>query len=99
MRNLYSGRLAALLDGGHQYLRCLLKISDVRAGLYTVGFLENGMGSRQAEKAAATRGIEVFALDRYALKRPAPKGVLMGFAAFDETQIRRGVIQLAAALN
>jgi len=99
MRNLYSSRLAALVDGGHQYLRGLLKISDVRAGLYTVGFLENGMGSRQAEKAAATRGIDVVALDRYVLKQPDPKGVLMGFAAFDETQIRRGLLQLAAALD
>jgi GntR family transcriptional regulator/MocR family aminotransferase len=99
MRNLYSSRLAALLDGGHQYMRGLLRISDVRAGLYTVGFLENGMGSRQAEKAAATSGIDIVALDRYVLKRPDPKGVLMGFAAFDETEIRRGVIQLAAALD
>jgi GntR family transcriptional regulator / MocR family aminotransferase len=80
-------------------MRGLLRISDVRAGLYTVGFLENGMGSRQAEKAAATSGIDIVALDRYVLKRPDPKGVLMGFAAFDETEIRRGVIQLAAALD
>lgn len=99
MRNLYSSRLAALLDIGNQYLRGFVKVSAVRAGLYTVGFLENGMGSRQAEKAAATLGIDVVALDRYVLKRPDPKGVLMGFAAFDEAEIRRGVIQLAVALD
>jgi GntR family transcriptional regulator/MocR family aminotransferase len=99
MRNLYSSRLAALLDGGNQYLRGLVKISDVRAGLYTVGFLESGMGSRQAEKAAATRGIDVIALDRYVLKPPDPKGVLMGFAAFDEAEIRRALLQLAVALD
>lgn len=99
MRNLYSDRLAALLDGGHRYLRGLLKISNVRAGLYTVGFLENGMSSRQAEKAAETHGVEVFALDRYTLRRPDPKGVLLGFAAFDETALRRGIVQLAAALD
>jgi GntR family transcriptional regulator / MocR family aminotransferase len=99
MRNLYSSRLAALLDGGKQYLRGLVKISDVRAGLYTVGFLESGMGSRQAEKAAATRGIDVIALDRYVLKPPDPKGVLMGFAAFDEAEIRRALLQLAVALD
>ena len=99
MRKLYSSRLAALIDGGHQYLKGLLKISDVRAGLYTVGFLENGMSSRQAEKAAATHGVEVFALDRYTLKRPDPKGLLLGFAAFDETAIRKGLVHLAAALD
>lgn len=99
MRNLYASRLAALLDGGNQYLRGLLKISDVRAGLYTVGYLETSMGSRQAEKAAATRGIDVAALDRYVLKRPDPKGVLLGFAAFNETEIRRALPRLAAALD
>jgi len=99
MRNLYSNRLEALLDGGHRHLRGLLKVSDVRAGLYTVGFLENGMDSWQAEKAAADRGVEVIALDRYSLNRPDPKGVLLGFAAFDETAIRRGLLQLAAALE
>jgi len=99
MRNLYSNRLEALLDGGHRYLRGLLKISDVRAGLYSVGFLENGMDSWQAEKEAADRSVEVIALDRYSLNRPDPKGVLLGFAAFDETAIRKGLLQLSAALE
>jgi len=99
MRTLYSSRLAALLDGGRKYLSGLLKISDVRAGLYTVGLLQNGMSSRQAEKAAAAHGVEVIGLDRYSLKRPDPKAVLMGFAAFDEKSIRKGLIQLAAALE
>ena len=49
MRDLYASRLAALIDSGHRYLDGLLTIPNVRAGLYTVGFLENGMTSRQAE--------------------------------------------------
>jgi len=99
MRTLYASRLAALIAAGERYLKGLLKISNVRAGLYTVGFLENGMTSRQAETAAAARGIEVFALDRYTLKCPDPKGLLLGFAAFDETAIRNGLLQLCAALD
>jgi GntR family transcriptional regulator / MocR family aminotransferase len=43
--------------------------------------------------------VEVIALDRYTFKRPDPRGVLMGFASFDETEIRRGLIQLAAVLE
>jgi len=99
MRNLYASRLETLIAGGDRYLKGLLKVSGVRAGLYTVGFLENGMNSRQAERAAAARGVQVFALDRYTLKRPDLKGLLLGFAAFDETAIRKGLIQLAAALD
>ena len=90
---------AALIDGGRQYLKGLLEISSVQAGLYTAAFLKNGMTSRQAEIAAAAHGVEALALDRFTLKRPDPKGVLLGFAAFDEGTIRDGVIQLAAALS
>ena len=99
MRDLYGRRLAALIDGGKQYLKGVLEISKVKAGLYTVGLLENGMTSRHAEEVAATHGVEVLALDRYTLKRPDPKGVLLGFAAYDEAAIREGLVQLAAALS
>ena len=99
MRDLYATRLEALIEGGKQYLGGLLEISNVRAGLYTVGFLTNGMTSRQAEKASAARGVEAIGIDRYTLKRPDPKGVLLGFAAHTEPAIREAVIQLSRALG
>jgi GntR family transcriptional regulator/MocR family aminotransferase len=99
MRDLYADRLAAMIDGGRQHLKGLLEISNVQAGLYTVGFLKNGMSSRQAETAAAANGIEAVALDRYTLKVADPKGVLLGFATFDEDAIREGLVRLAAALS
>lgn len=99
MRELYSSRLAALRDGAKQYLSGLLEISDVRAGLYTAGFLKNGMSSREAEKAAAAAGVDVLALDRFTLKRPDPNGLVLGFAAFGEAAIRDGLVRLATALD
>jgi len=57
------------------------------------------MTSWQAEEIAATRDIEVLAMDRYTLKSPDPNGVLLGFAAFDEAMIRSRLIKLAAALG
>ena len=99
MRNLYSGRLAALVAGGKKHLDGLLELSSVRAGLYTIGFLKNGMTSRQAEKLAAGQGIEVLAVDRYTLSRPDPKALVLGFAAYDEAAIEQGLIRLAKALS
>ena len=99
MRDLYSGRLAALIDGGQRYLKGLLEISDVGAGLYTAAFLKNGMSSRRAEMVAATHGVEVVSMDRYTLQAADPKGVLLGFASFDESAIRAGLIKLSAALG
>jgi GntR family transcriptional regulator/MocR family aminotransferase len=57
------------------------------------------MTSRQAEKASAARGVEAIGIDRYTLKRPDPKGVLLGFAAYTEPAIRKAVIQLSRALG
>jgi GntR family transcriptional regulator / MocR family aminotransferase len=99
MRNLYASRLAALIDGSKEHLGGLLELSQVRAGLYTVGYLKNGMGSRRAEKLAADAGIEVLAVDRYTFRRGDPKALLLGFAAFDEGVIRRELIRLGAALG
>jgi GntR family transcriptional regulator / MocR family aminotransferase len=99
MRNLYADRLTALIEGGKQHLTGLLELSNVRAGLYTIGYLKNGMTSRQAEKLAAAQGVEVLAVDRYTLKRPDPKALLLGFAGFDETAIRQGLVRLAKALS
>jgi GntR family transcriptional regulator / MocR family aminotransferase len=99
MRDLYASRLAALIDGGRQYLKGLLTISSVRAGLYTAAFLENRMTSWQAERAATAQGVVTLALDRFTLKRLDPKGLVLGFAAFDEVALRQGLVQLAAALS
>lgn len=99
MRNLYADRLGALIEGGKQHLSGLLELSNVRAGLYTIGYLKNGMTSRQAEKLAAAQGVEVLAVDRYTLRRPDPKALLLGFAAFDETAIGQGLVRLAKALS
>jgi GntR family transcriptional regulator/MocR family aminotransferase len=99
MRDLYAGRLAALMDATQSYLSGLLEIPNVRAGLYTAGFLQNRMSSEQAETVLAARGIETMGLHRFVLRRPDPRGLLLGFAAFDERSIRRGVAQMASALG
>ena len=99
MRELYGSRLAALIDGGKQHLSGLLEISNVQAGLYTIGFLTNGMTSRQAEKSAAAEGIEALGVDRYTVKRTDPKAVVLGFAAYPEPAIRNALLQLAKAFS
>jgi GntR family transcriptional regulator / MocR family aminotransferase len=39
------------------------------------------------------------ALDRFTARRPDPRGILLGFGAFDESAIRNGVARLAGALD
>jgi GntR family transcriptional regulator/MocR family aminotransferase len=99
MRNLYAERIATLMDGATQHLSGLLEISNVRAGLYTIGYLKNGMTSRLAEKLAGVQGIEVLAVDRLTLRSPDPNALLLGFGGFDKLAILQGLIRLAKALS
>jgi len=98
-RDLYADRLQTLCRESERQLKGVLEISNIKAGLYTVGFLRNGMSSRQAESAAQSHGIETMALDRFTLSGTDPQGLIMGFAAFDHRAIKQGVATLALALS
>jgi GntR family transcriptional regulator/MocR family aminotransferase len=99
MRKLYAKRLVVLQHGVRRYLAGVLDLPPIQAGLNTVGFLRNGMTSQQAEAAALAHGIEAIALSRFAIKRIDVQALLLGFAAFDEREIHRGIVNLAAALE
>jgi GntR family transcriptional regulator / MocR family aminotransferase len=100
MREIYGSRLAALQECSRRYLTGLIEISPVQAGLSTVGFLQNGMNSRQAEDLAAEHRIETLGLHRFRVGTTVQvEGILLGFAAFTEDQIRVGASTLAAALD
>jgi GntR family transcriptional regulator/MocR family aminotransferase len=99
MRKLYDARLAALLEGGQKYLGGLLDISPIRAGLFTIGVLRNGMTSQEGEAAAWASNIETTGVHRFTLGETEARTLLLGFAAFDEMRIREGLIDLAAALE
>lgn len=98
-RDQYGSRLATLIEACRKHLNGVLEISTVQAGLYTAAFLQNGMSSWKAEDSAAAHGLVTAALDRYTLAQPDPKGLLLGFAAFEETGLRKAVIRLAEALR
>jgi GntR family transcriptional regulator / MocR family aminotransferase len=99
MRELYANRLRTLRTESERQLKGVLEIPNVKAGLYAVGLLRNGMSSRQAESAAMSQGVETMALDRFTLSGTDPQGIVLGFAAFDDDVIKRGVATLAIALS
>ncbi|MGA8075644.1 MAG: PLP-dependent aminotransferase family protein [Candidatus Acidiferrales bacterium] len=99
MREVYAERLSVLLESAREQLAGLLEISAIEAGLQTVGWLRDGIDGESAMRAAAVRGVDVFPLSRYTRGRVAREGLQLGFAAVDEREIRRGVQELAAALE
>jgi GntR family transcriptional regulator/MocR family aminotransferase len=99
MRQIYAERLAVLLEESHRHLAGLLEVSNIEAGLQTVGWLPQGVLADAAAKAALARQVEILPLSRYSRGRAAREGVQLGFAAVDAAEIRRGVRELAAVLE
>ncbi|HEV2843749.1 MAG TPA: PLP-dependent aminotransferase family protein, partial [Thermoanaerobaculia bacterium] len=99
MREVYAERLSVLLESARQRLAGLLEISDIEAGLQTMGWLRDGIDGELAARAAARRNVEVAPLSRYSRRRVPREGLKLGFAAVDAREIRRGVRELAVALE
>ena len=99
MRELYGARQAALRNSVTRYLKGAVELPDIQAGLNSTAYLVNGMKSNAAAARAAACGVEVLSIDRFVLRRRDIQGVLVGFAAFTDAEIRKAVIALAQALE
>jgi GntR family transcriptional regulator/MocR family aminotransferase len=99
MRELYAERLSVLLNSASERLTGLLEIPPVEAGLRTVGWLHGGRSAERAAQVAAKHNVEVVPLSQYAWGRVRRDGLVLGFAAVDGRELRRGVEHLAQALE
>jgi GntR family transcriptional regulator / MocR family aminotransferase len=99
MREVYAGRLSILMESARRKLAGLLELSSVEAGLQTVGWLGHAIDSAAAARAAQARKVEVIPLSIYSRGALRREGLQLGFAAVNGQEIRRGVYQLAIALE
>jgi GntR family transcriptional regulator / MocR family aminotransferase len=99
MREVYAERLLVLMESARRRLAGLLELSTVEAGLQTVGWLRQGIDSAAAWRAAKARKVEVIPLGIYSRVTMPREGLQLGFAAVNGQEIKRGVHQLAIALE
>ena len=99
MREVYAERLGVLIESARERLKGLLDVSEVEAGLQTAGWLQRGIDGPVAAEAASLRHVEVTPLVRYGRGGVARGGLHLGFAAVDPREIRRGIRELAGALE
>ena len=99
MREIYAERLSVLLDEAESTMQGLLEISKIEAGLQTTGWLAEGIDAESAAVAAETRNVDVTPLSRYGHGAATLGGLQIGFAALEPKEIRRGVRELAIALE
>jgi GntR family transcriptional regulator/MocR family aminotransferase len=99
MRELYAERLSVLLEAAREKLADVIEISTVEAGLQTVGWLKHGIRAERVAELAAKRDLEVVPLSHYASGRSRREGLILGFAAVDPRELRRGVGELVTVLE
>ena len=99
MNGLYYQRLQALAESVDSELNEFMDLEPAEAGLHAVGWLKRGVEEQVVAHCAAAAGVDLPLLSsfgRTALMRP---GVVFGFAAFSEKQIRRAVQKLGRRLR
>ena len=99
MRRVYAARRAALADAAEQRLKGALALARSEAGLQTFAQLLVPHRSAAVAAAAENDGVSVAPLSRYAHAASPVDGLVMGFAAIDEREIRAGMTRLARTLD
>ena len=99
MRSLYHERQKSLVTEVKRELGGLLEIAPADAGMHLIGWLPEGVNDKKAAERAAKHGVEVAPLSSYLLSQDYRNGLLLGYAAFNEAQIKDGVRRLATVLE
>ncbi|MEW6736352.1 MAG: PLP-dependent aminotransferase family protein [Acidobacteriota bacterium] len=99
MRSLYEERQQVLVTAAKRDLAGLLEIEPSETGMHLVGWLPPGVDDKTAAKKAADYGLEVSPLSGYSPNPLPHSGLVLGYTAINERQIKDGVKRLAKALS
>lgn len=99
MRALYRERQQCLIEAARRELEGAIELEPNEAGMHLVGRLPRGTDDRAVSREANRLGVEASALSMYYVERARLSGLILGYAGYDEREIRKGVRLLAAALG
>ena len=99
MRVLYMERQNALLEALHRELKGAVEVHSHEAGMHVIAWLAKGMSDSVVSRRARELGVEAPALTTYRAKPGGRPGLVLGYAAYAEREIRAAVERLGAALG
>lgn len=99
MRVRYQARQACLVAEARRLLAGRLDVRPADAGLHLVGVLNDRADDTRVAARAAAAGLATPPLSHYRLQHPAPPALILGYPAFPEDAIRKGVERLARVLE
>jgi GntR family transcriptional regulator/MocR family aminotransferase len=97
MRELYEERRDCLLTYARQYLPDDLQFDPRQSGLHLVGRLPGDRDEFELVRLANQQGVTVYPLSGFSIEPNARRGLVLGFAAFHEEEIKVGSQTLADA--
>jgi GntR family transcriptional regulator/MocR family aminotransferase len=100
MRSAYRERLEAFSEAAERLCGGALRLRPVHTGLHAVADLE-GIDAERVSREAGGRGVEVMPLSAYYFGRAGRRqnSLVLGFASARPEALRRGMEQLAAAIE
>jgi len=99
MHTVYAQRRATLLAAVASELGELLAVHAPEAGMHLVGWLPPRVDDAAVAQQAAKHGVEVIPVSAFR-QEPMPRGgLVLGYAAVNEQEIRDGVHRLALAIR
>jgi len=98
LRRRNTARREALLEAIDRYLGDRVEITGADAGAHVVLWPREPISEAAAISRAASRGVGVYGISHCFLKRPSRPGLMLGYAALNETQIREGIRLLSQTL-
>jgi GntR family transcriptional regulator/MocR family aminotransferase len=99
MRTLYAERRAAFVAEIQHHLGDMLEIQPSEVGLHLVAWLPAGMDDQAAVRQAAAYGVDTVAISSCGIEPMQRGGLILGYAAVAEHEMREGVRRLAVALH
>ena len=99
MRTLYAERQSILIDALRARTGDLLDVSSHKAGLHLTAFLKGAFDDRRVSAALNDQGVVAPPLSFYASRSLDREGLVLGYAAVSEADIREGVDRLEEALR
>jgi GntR family transcriptional regulator/MocR family aminotransferase len=99
MRTLYEERQQILVEAVKRNLSGLVEMKADDAGMHLVGWLPDDIDDGEAAQKAALQNIRFQSISDSSINKYPRNGLVFGYAAFDEKQIKRGVGKLTRVLT
>jgi GntR family transcriptional regulator/MocR family aminotransferase len=98
MRGIYEERQKFLVEEARMNLKGMLEVAPAEAGMHLIGWLPPGIDDRDVSRRAAEANLKIAPVSAYCLNQKLRGGLLLGYTAFNESQIKLGVKKLARVL-